>query len=333
MRSYLMLCLGLCLTLSVGCSDSDGTGGTGGGTGGTGGAGGDTGMGGGEGGGGGDGGSDGTTIEKELSLGCANSSPIGAQSILSATLEVTAGTITGGEEFDAVLAGTAGFPESFLDAAQALVPGGLSQAIVADAKYVAQVRSGASVDAGEDAGTVLLPDGENLEPGATRLCNFPTDQVCAADDECAGGVCNDPVLIVDVPISDDCDPDGVCDGLGKLEGETSQCALNGYCVTGALVVPLLPVTSSYMADASGAVLVGWADRGLSYNTFDEDTQLYTIPKPNASEPIEQGLKVNAGLVVSVECVMGVDEGVDPEDEENDLVGYTSDEELISFPIE
>jgi len=31
-------------------------------------------------------------------------------------------------------------------------------------------------------------------------------------------------------------------------------------------------------------------------------------------------------------VMGVDEGEDPEDAENDLVGLTPDADLISFPI-
>ncbi len=139
--------------------------------------------------------------------------------------------------------------------------------------------------------------------------------------------------MVDVPTSDDCAPGGECDMLGKLEGDTSQCALNDFCVTGALEVPLLEVMQDYTADAEGAVLFGWADRGLSNSTFDEMTQLYTIPKPSAADPIEQGLQVDAGLVVSVECVMGVDEGVDPMDEENDLVGYTPDEDLISFPIE
>jgi hypothetical protein len=287
----------------------------------------------GEGGGGGDAGSDGTTLTEELSLGCANSSPIGAQSLLSAELAVTAGTITGGEEFSATLAGTAGFPESFLDAAQALVPGGLSQAKVIDARYVAQVRSGATVDGGEDPGTALAPDPAGVSPGEQRFCRYPTTTTCTSDDDCTVPPCSDPVLVSDVPTSDDCAPDGVCDGLGKLEGETSQCALNGFCVTGGLELPLLPVMQAYTADASGAVLWGWADRGLSNNTFDEDTQLYTIPKPVATDPIEQGLAVDAGLVVSVECVMGIDEGLDPEDPENDLVGYTPDEDLISFPIE
>ena len=81
------------------------------------------------------------------------------------------------------------------------------------------------------------------------------------------------------------------------------------------------------------MLFGWAETGLDNSTFDAMTNLFTIPKPNTANPIEQGLQINAGLVVSVECVMGVDEGLDPEDAENDLVGPTPDMDLISFPIE
>ena len=80
------------------------------------------------------------------------------------------------------------------------------------------------------------------------------------------------------------------------------------------------------------MLFGWADQGLSNSTYDAMTMLYTIPKPSATDPIEQGLKVDAGLVVAIECVMGVDEGEEPGNEENDLVGFTPDEDLISFPI-
>jgi len=316
-RSYVVLSLGfsLCLMFAVGCSDDPATTGGSGGNGGTGGA--------------------SCTPEEqmtELSLGCSNSSPIGLQSILSADLKVAACEITAGQEFDAELSGTATFPEAFLDAAQPLVTGGLKQAKLTDLAYIVQLRSGAT-PSGADSNVALRADPSQLTPGEVRLCNFPADQVCTEDSECAGMTCNvDPVIIVDVPTSEDCAPGGVCDGLMKADGETSQCALNGFCVTGPLDVPLLPVTETFTADASGAVLFGWADQGLSNSTYDEMTMLYTIPKPSAVNPIEQGLKVDAGLVVAIECVMGVDEGEEPGNEENDLVGFTPDEDLISFPI-
>ncbi len=311
-RSYVVLSVGLSLglMLAVGCSD-DGTTTTG--TGGTAGSGG---MAGGE-------------ESQVLSLGCANSSPIGAQSILSAVLTVAAAPV-GGQEFDAVVSGTATFPESFLDAAQPLVMGGLSQAKLTDLAYIMQVRSGAT-PSGAASNVALAADPSQLTPGAVRLCNYPTDQVCAADGECSGGVCNEAIILVDVPTSDDCAAGGLCEGLNKT-GDGSQCALNGFCVTGPLDVPLLPVTASFTADASGDVLFGWADVGLSNSTFDPGTQQFTIPKPSALNPIEQGLKVDAGLVVGIECVMGVDDGEDPLDAANTLVGLTPDEDLIAIPI-
>ena len=81
------------------------------------------------------------------------------------------------------------------------------------------------------------------------------------------------------------------------------------------------------------MLFGFGDTGLDNSSFDEGTGLYTIPKPNPLEPVEQGLAVNAGLVVVVECVMGEDLGPEPGNEDNDLVGLTPDEDLVNFAIE
>ncbi|RLB37229.1 MAG: hypothetical protein DRH30_13560, partial [Deltaproteobacteria bacterium] len=84
---------------AVACSDDDGTGGSGGtaGTGGSAGTGGAAGE-------GGAGGTPavGETIVKEISLGCGNSAPIGAQFMLGAELSVTApAAISPSQEFDA----------------------------------------------------------------------------------------------------------------------------------------------------------------------------------------------------------------------------------------
>jgi len=334
MRAYMIVVLSLGLTLSAGCSDSDGgTAGSGGsaGTGGSAGAGGE----GGNAGSGGEGGSTGgVTVTEEISLGCANSSPIGLQSILSAELTVTAGPITANEEFTANVSGVATFPESFLDAAQAVILGGLRQAKLTDLQYIVQVRSGATIVDGDPdvPGVPLEADASQLTPGEVRLCNFPTDQECTANSECVGGICNEPVIIVDVPSSDDCSVGGVCDMLGKT-GPQSQCENNGFCVTGPLNVPLLPVDQVYMAEATGPVLFGYAEVDLDNSSYDPVTMLYTIPKPSTLNPIEQGLQVDAGLQVSVECVMGVDEGVDPDNAENTLVGLTPDMDLISFDVQ
>jgi hypothetical protein len=226
--------------------------------------------------------------------------------------------------------GTATFPESFLDAAQALLMGGLRQAELADLQYIVQVRSGAT---GPDV--ALGPDVANLTPGEVLTCDIPAGTPCTVNDDCAGGFgnCNVTLILVDVPVSEDCAPGGLCDTLGKAGAPDSQCGVNGFCVTGDLDVPLTSEDQAYTADATGPVLFGWAETGLGNNTYDEGTMLYTIPKPNALEPIEQGLKVDAGLVVSVECVQGVDAGEDPMNAENTLVGFTPDEELVDFAVQ
>ena len=272
--------------------------------------------------------------EKELSLGCSNSSPIGAQSILSALLRVDPSPISASSDFDAELSGSATFPELFLDAAQMLVIGGLRQVTLRELEYIAQVRSGATLVSGSAGvpGVPLGPDASMLNPGLVRLCNFPPDQTCTIDSDCVGMVCNEPVIMIDVPTSEDCAPGGMCDALGKADGAQSQCGLNGFCVTGPLEIPLLPATANYRAEASGDVLFGWADQGLDNSTFNPMTQLFTISKSTPITPIEQGVSVDAGLAVSIECVMGVDAGPDPNDGGNSLVGLTRDGALISFTI-
>jgi hypothetical protein len=117
----------------------------------------------------------------------------------------------------------------------------------------------------------------------------------------------DTLILVDVPTSEDCATDGVCDALGKLEGAGSQCNANGFCVTGDLAVALKPAEQTYTADASGDVLFGWADQGLTNSTLDPDTGLYSIPQQMMGGSVEQGLSVNAGGIgVLLACVMAVD---------------------------
>ncbi|MBW2629599.1 MAG: hypothetical protein JRE45_18555 [Deltaproteobacteria bacterium] len=259
---------------------------------------------------------------RALSLGCANSTPLGEQSVSSAVLNVAAGSVLAGQEFDARLSGSAIFPELFLDAAQQLVLGGVRQATLLDLQYLVQVRSGATLVGGSGAvpGVSLGADVAAITPGEVQ------------DSDCAGLICNPPVILIDLPTSDDCAPGGVCDTLGKATGPSSQCVVNGFCVTGDLDIPLAEATVTYAADPSGDVLFGWADQGLGNSTFNPGTNLFTIPKPNAFDPIEQGLKMNVGLTIGFECVMGIDAGQDPTDPDNTLIGLTPDTDLISFPI-
>lgn len=156
------------------------------------------------------------------------------------------------------------------------------------------------------AGETCVGGGENV-----KTCDQANDNADGSNPACLpvvadGPFCQDPVYMVTIPTSDDCAAGGTCDALGKTGGG-SQCELNGFCVTGDLALTLEPAEQTYMADATGDVLFGWADQGLSNITFDEATGLYDIPMTSLSNPLEQGIGVVAGtLPVQVGCVMAVD---------------------------
>jgi len=148
--------------------------------------------------------------------------------------------------------------------------------------------------------------GENVKP-----CDQANDNPDGSNPACLpvgpdGPVCQDPIILVAIPTSDDCAPGGVCDGLGKI-GPGSQCDLNGFCVTGGLTVALKAVEQTYTAESTGDVLFGWADEGLIGPTLDPVTNIYDLPQADVSAPLEQGISVVAGaLIVKVACVMAVD---------------------------
>jgi len=298
-------------------------------------------------------GSDVTPTSSIVGVGCTNN-VTSAQSPFPFTLVVDVPeAVVGGSAFDASFDGIGVFPEFFLDAAQAVVPGGVDVAELVDIVSTVQVRSGAT---GPDV--ALLADLGSLDPGPTRICNFPFDQVCTADGECLGGVCNPPVNLATLPNSTDCSAGGVCDTLGKL---ATQCTPNGFCITGDLVIEFeesAPI--SYTADASGSVLFGWADQGVPDLTLcpaaapnctdawmpDGCYDLPTAVFANPTAPI--GIRVNAsGLFVPIQCAGGTAGGICASGEgcivdadcstapctlTTDVICPTPDAGLISCPI-
>jgi len=293
-------------------------------------------------------------IAKAITVACTNSVTI-SQSPLPFTLEVTLlEPIEGGSEFDVAFSGSGVFPQFFLNAAQGVVNGGVDEAILDEFVATVQVRSGAT---GPDV--ALGPDVDALTPGPTRFCNFPTDQICANDAECLGGVCNPPVTLVDIPTSADCAVGGVCDQLGR---KGSQCDVNGFCVTGDLVVPFeTSAPTSYSAEPSGQVLFGWADQGVPglvvcpapapscQNVWMPDG-CYDIPNATYGDPAAPlGIRVNVdnalfvpiqcamadwgGLCASGEgCVVDADCGTPPCTRTADVACPTPDSSLIGCPI-
>jgi hypothetical protein len=250
-------------------------------------------------------------------------------SILDWELTVTPdGAITGGAAFDAELDGIAFFAESFLDAAQAVVPGGIKSAALADVAATVLVRSGATGDP-VTLGPSDLPytcqiggascDPANSTPGGSN-----------PDCEPVGGF-NQCLQFVEIPNSEDCAPGGVCDMLGKT-GEGSQCANNGFCVTGPLPLQLEAATGSYTADAEGDILFGWDDANTGATVAVDGT--YDLPPAVFNDPTPpNGLRVIALLQVALQCTMAVDSNGPDGVSVPDASSPTPDSALISFPIE
>jgi len=208
---------------------------------------------------------DGEPQQQVVGLGCSNSVTRG-QSPFPWTLSVDINqAIFAGQPFDVTFDGVGFFPELFLDIAQTTITGGVKTAELLGFVSTVQVRSGAT---GPD---VELPlDISSVVPGLTRFCTFPTTTTCTQDADCIVAPCNAPLIVADVPITEDCCAAGggcECDDLGK----TSQCQAtgtvgdfdDGWCVTGPLIVELQEVfADTYTATNESEVLFGWAERNV-----------------------------------------------------------------------
>jgi hypothetical protein len=346
-RSYVRVIALLCLAAAVGCSDDSGTGGgtagmggdggaggVGGGTGGVGGVGGGTGgVGGGTGGvGGGTGGvggsTGGTTVTETVTLGCTNSVTADI-SILNWDLEVTYPAIAADSEFDVDLTGEAFFDEAFLDAAQGVIPGGITEAGLVAIGATVLVRSGATGD------PVLLVDDSDapFECGIARTACDPANDDASVpgsrgNSDCQPqGVFNPCLQYVQIPTSDDCAPGGECETLGK----ESQCTANDFCVTGPLPLPLSTETGTFTAAAEGPVLFGWDDENTGATINGDGT--YALPNAVFADPPEpNGLRVSAGLGVALQCTMAVDSGGPNGVDVPDQSSPTPDELLLAVPF-
>jgi hypothetical protein len=294
-RSYFVLIGFVCLSLAVvGCSDDGGGGGGGGGDGGTGGSAGT------DGGGGTGGGGDFGPQTKAVSLGCTNTVTTDV-SILEWDLTVDPEPIMSGEEFTAKLSGAAQFDETFLDAAQNVVMGGVRKAELVALAATVLVRSGATgpaVTLGISPPYVCNQFTEcDLEafPECTDCLATPEQCVPAACDPAndvpegqpgAGGNTDclfnfgNPSIgdncgqFVELPVSEDCEEGGLCESLEDnfVEGNKreTQCP-NGFCVTGSLPFPLDEEVGTYTADSSAEVLFGWVDENTGAEICTDTT--------------------------------------------------------------
>ena len=241
-----------------------------------------------------------------ITVGCTNNVTADI-SILPFILDVDPGVILSNSSATAEFSGVAEFSEVFLDAAQGAVPGGVTAADLVNLVATVQIRTGGTFASTVGLTNAPLPttcliDGSACNP-ANDGASVPGSQ---PNTDCVPvGAFNPCQALVAIPTSTDCAPGGVCDGLGKL---TSQCATNGFCVTGGLPLPLASQTASFTADASGIVNFGFADQGTGATVNADGT--YALPAAVFTGPTQLNeIKVNAsGLSVALVCTMAVDAG-------------------------
>ena len=256
--------------------------------------------------------------------------------------------IVANQPFDAYLGGFTVFDESFLDAAQGAIPGGVTKATVVDVLATVQTRGG-----GATGPTVplpaLLPSPECLlddtGPGVQQPCDPANDLASVpgvrGNTDCVPtGSFNTCGPIVELPISYDCVPGGLCDALGKI----SQCNANGFCISSALFLDLQPTTETFTAGdgitpGQTEALFGWYDSPADATQFIGTPPLDPDGTYNVQQPVYTGVSgpigfaVNAGgLAIQLDCVQGfVDE--DPVPALPQDASPSPDAFLHSFPVQ
>lgn len=269
-----------------------------------------------------------------LTLGCSDE--FGDVSLLPFELTVAPGAPVAGQSFVADLSGAALVSEALLDAVQWVIPGGATRINLIDLQATVQVRTGAT---GDDVSLVSAP--------VAYRCAVDSDAACDPVNDLPGvpgrrgnadcvpiGPTNPCGRFIDVPVSDDCSAGGTCATLdGGTATKLNQCAINGFCVTDGLSLPLASRVGQYVAAQDGDVLFGWADQGTGA-TLDGDGT-WSLPPAVFADPLgPNGIRLSIqGLSVALECTMGVDSnGVDGVGVPGQS-SLTPDARLISFSIQ
>ena len=267
---------------------------------------------------------DGLVQSGVVTVGCTNGVTAN-QSEFPNVLDVTvAEPVIAGAAFTADFSGVGVFPQFFLDAAQSTVPGGVRSAIIEGFEMTATIFSGAT-----GADVSMGPDAAGIVPGLTSFCQYPGSRVCTADSDCIVPPCNVPVLLIEVPISEECGAGGVCEGLGQgtADGPTAQCNITdppSFCVTGDMFIPSESASGVFTADVGPSeVVFGWgadpatstcpsADSRCASNGGTIPDRSLALPPSIYGDPVggdpsgPNGIRLNVGnaLFVAVQCEAG-----------------------------
>jgi hypothetical protein len=273
---------------------------------------------------------------------CCNNNALPQQSIIPIQLDVGAISGAPGGSFNVDLGGLLTFPESFLDVAQTVVPGGVQQADLIQAQVTVLPRgpgatgSPVPIPPVFPAGTCLIGGtacnvANNVNGISFGFPGFAGNTNCVPT-----GNFNPCQQLVTVPTSSSSATCASLDPAGCTVGtdctKTDQLNLNGFCVTGALPIPLQTVSGSFTAGTSGQqMLFGWSDDPVATNTTVVGG-VVTVAAPSFSGPLyADELKVSAGgLAVGINCTMAVETG-DP-DTDPVTCGVTPDADLIGSGV-
>ncbi len=262
-----------------------------------------------------------------LTVGCRNNVTADI-SILPFDLTVDPGPISPSSAFTASLDGLAAFSEAFLDAAQAVVPGGVrsGQLIVSNGGGLAAtvVVGGAATGADVQLGPDLASLGSRCQLTGASCTGAPGQGDClvipVVSNLCQTGYVNIPVVEGTPNSAGGCTPpapgspppDCNCAPCTAIDvppatTKTAQCTANGFCVAGDLPLPLQAATGNYTAGATpgAAITYGWAQ---PYAIAGNGT--ITLPAAVfANAPAPVGVRVSAGgLFVALQCAGAVDSG-------------------------
>ena len=270
---------------------------------------------------------------RNITVACTNNVTADT-TIMPATLTVDPQSVVAGLTDDWKLDGVAEFAETFLDAAQGAVPGGVTRVDLVDIQWTVHMRSGA-----------VMPDVTLTSEPLAAQCSLGGGTCSPANDgasvpgrrpntDCVPtGAFNPCQHLVTLPTSASCTPGGLCDTLdGGLGIKNAQCATNGFCVTGNVRIPLQEQLVSVTPEASGSALIGWDDQSTGATVSANGT--YALPAAVFTRPAgPMGIRIDAaGLSIGLDCTMAVDSNGPHGVGVPNQASRTPDSDLISFPV-
>jgi hypothetical protein len=257
-----------------------------------------------------------------LTVGCRNNVTADI-SILPFDMTVDPAPMAASAAFTAALDGVAAFSEAFLDAAQAVVPGGVRSGQLVTTNNGGLVATVDATGAVTGADVALGPDPASLQARCALTgapcTGFPALGTClsipVANNNCTNGFVDIPVIEGTPNTPGGCTPatpgnpppDCDCSPCGPDAAKLAQCAANGFCVAGDLPLPLNATNGNYTAGATSGqpMYFDW----IQPYGLDVDGTITLPAAVFANNPAPVGVRVSAGgLFVALQCAGAVDSG-------------------------